>query len=311
MRISPYYASLINASDSENDPIFKQCVPDEEELVDHFGFQDDGLDEDHDSPVPRLIHKYPDRALLLTTRRCSTNCRFCFRKRHWRNDAMRDDLSDEELRPVAAYLRDHPEIREVIVSGGDPLMLSDERLRIILDAMAAIPSIDVIRVGTRIPVTQPNRVNEELADMFAEYDALWVLAHFNHPNELTEEAKRACALFIDRGVPMLNQNVLLKGVNDDAKTLIELYRGLIKWRIKPLYLFHADPVRGTTHFATGAEKGLAIVSEFRGRLSSIATPFFVVDLPEGGGKAPLLPQYRKDGRYQTMQGGWVKHPGAG
>ncbi|MFA7230549.1 MAG: KamA family radical SAM protein [Victivallaceae bacterium] len=301
VQLTQYYLSLIDPECAENDPIWRQCLPSEAELDDDASSADP-LAEEEQMPVPRLIHRFLDRTVLLATGRCAVRCRFCFRKRTWTNGAELADISTNELESICNYLRINPQIREVLVSGGDPLMLSFEKLKAILDALTAIESIDIIRIGSRVPVTMPQRITPELVAMLAEYPGLWLMTHFNHPREVTAESGKSCRAFIQAGVPVLNQTVLLAGVNDQPEILEELFRKLIKIKVKPHYLFHVDPVRGVRHFATGIEKGLEILRAFRPRLSSLAVPTFAIDLPEGGGKVALQPDYLKENGYPSICG---------
>lgn len=295
-----YYLKLIDVDNLANDPIAKQVLPDLRELDDgESSF--DPLSEVEQSPVSGLIHRFVDRAVLLATGRCAVRCRFCFRKRTW-TDGLEElpDLDDVGLAKISAYLRVHPEIREVLISGGDPLMLPFERLKKIITEISSIPSIDTLRVGSRMPVVWPQRVDSDIADFLGSIPGLWFATHFNHPQEVTAEATEACSRLIKAGVPIINQTVLLKGINDDAFILEDLFRKLIKIRVKPHYLFHVDPVRGVRHFATGIECGLDILRKFRSRLSSLAVPTFAIDLPEGGGKVALQPQYGFQNEFQDI-----------
>lgn len=299
--VSDYYLKLIDTDETaiENDPIWRQCMPSADELKDESSAFDP-LAEEKQMPVPRLIHRYPDRVVLLTTGRCATRCRFCFRKRTWTDGKELSDISQTELAEVCAYLRSRPEISEVLISGGDPLMLSIGNLRYILDKLSSIESVSILRLGSRVPVTMPALINTETIKMLASYPGLWLMTHFNHPRELTEESIGLCRKFIKSGIPVLNQTVLLKGVNDDAGILEKLFRQLIAMKVKPHYLYHVDPVRGVRHFATGINKGLEILKEFRSKLSSLAVPTFAIDLPEGGGKVALQPQYSRDNKYPSV-----------
>jgi lysine 2,3-aminomutase len=302
--VSDYYLNLIDTNEKniENDPVWRQCMPSADELKDENS-DPDPLAEETQMPVPRLIHRYPDRAVLLTTGRCATRCRFCFRKRTWADGNELTDISKAELAEVCAYLRATPAISEVLISGGDPLMLTCENLRFILDELSSIESISILRLGSRVPVTLPGLVSTETIKILASYPGLWLMTHFNHPRELTEESIRLCQKFIKSGIPILNQTVLLKGVNDDAGILEKLFRQLIAVKVKPHYLYHVDPVRGVRHFATGINKGLEILEEFRSKLSSLAVPTFAIDLPEGGGKVALQPQYCRDNKYPSVVDG--------
>ena len=305
--ITPYYASLIDKDNIPKGPVYRQAFPDAREIED-ISFSDiDPLAEEAQMPVPHLIHRYKDRAVLLTSSRCAVHCRFCLRKRAWKNGTAPFSLTDEELAKVADYLSKHPEINEVLVSGGDPLMLENRVLEKIVLRISQVPSVDIIRVGTRVPVVLPMRVDEELAGIFSKVSGLWVATHFNHPVELTEDALEACGKFIRAGVPVVNQTVLLKGVNDDLEILVELFHRLAAARIKPHYLFHIDPVAGNAHFSTGINRGLELIRGFRNRLSSLETPQFAFDLPGGGGKVPLLPDYENNGRYEGLDGSFIEY----
>jgi lysine 2,3-aminomutase len=309
VQITPYYLNLIDRSDPAGDPVWKQCMPDPGELLDP-GASLDPLAEEAQMPIFRVIHRFADRIVLLSTGRCAVKCRFCFRKRTWRAGAELPDINNPELEAACRYLKDNPQIREVLVSGGDPLMLSASRLHEILAKLVSTGTISVIRIGSRIPVTWPGRVDNELVSMLSGFDGLWLMTHFNHPSEVTPESAAACKKFIKAGIPVLNQTVLLRGVNDDAAILEKLFRKLVRIQVKPHYLFHVDPVRGVRHFATGIEKGLEILREFRPRLSSLAVPAFAIDLPEGGGKVALQPDYRRGGGFISINGDKVvKYPG--
>lgn len=297
--VNEYYLGLIDPADWKNDPIARQALPDVAELADRSS-SFDPLAEEEQMPVPRLIHRFEDRVVLLATGRCAMRCRFCFRKREWADGAELADISESELAAAAHYLAGHPEIHEVLISGGDPLMLPFPRLKQLVETIAALPSIEVIRIGSRMPVVWPERVTAEIAAFFGEVPGLWFATHFNHPREVTSEAAAACGRLIRAGVPVVNQSVLLRGVNDDPVVLEELFRRLIAIRVKPHYLFHVDPVQAVRHFATGVERGLEILRYFRPRLSSLAVPTFAIDLPEGGGKVALQPQYGCNGEYYDI-----------
>ena len=276
--VNEYYLGLIDPADWKNDPIARQALPDVAELADRSS-SFDPLAEEEQMPVPRLIHRFEDRVVLLATGRCAMRCRFCFRKREWADGAELADITGSELAAAAHYLAGHPEIHEVLISGGDPLMLPFPRLKQLVETIAALPSIEVIRIGSRMPVVWPERVTAEIAAFFGEVPGLWFATHFNHPREVTSEAAAACGRLIRAGVPVVNQSVLLRGVNDDPVVLEELFRRLIAIRVKPHYLFHVDPVQAVRHFATGVERGLEILRYFRPRLSSLAVPTVAIDLP--------------------------------
>ncbi|MBN1868441.1 KamA family radical SAM protein [Candidatus Sumerlaeota bacterium] len=288
LAITPYYASLIRSFD-ESDPAFLMAVPQSQELIDPPFLKDDPLEEDHDTPVPGLVHRYPDRALVIATTTCAMYCRHCTRKRV--AGVRESSLPAQRLARIAAYLRAHPEIHDVIVSGGDPFTLSTDALERILIALRSVPSVEVIRIGTRTPVTLPMRVTADLAAMLRKYLPIWVNTHFNHPNEITPDSAQACARLADAGIPLGNQSVLLRGVNDDPEIMERLCRGLIRMRVRPYYLFQCDLVRGVEHFRTPMSRGIEIMEYMRGRVSGLAIPTFVVDSPHGGGKLPVLPNY--------------------
>lgn len=296
--ISEYYLRLIDKKNILQDPLFIQTFPSIQETSTAYQILTDDPQCERDFvPVPKLVHRYKDRALILTTNRCSTLCRFCFRKRYWKSGSQKKDISTKELNRILSYLKETKSIEEVIISGGDPLMLSDAKLKFILDSLYSIPHIKTIRLASRTPVTFPERITDKLVKLISKYENLWFVTHFNHPNELTLESLSACRKIISAGIPILNQTVLLKGVNDSPKILRKLLRELTANRIKPYYLFHVDPVKGVTHFATGIEKGLEIMHYFRKNLSTLATPQFAIDLPEGGGKVSLQVSYSADNKH--------------
>jgi len=291
LAIPPYYFSLIHADDP-NDPIRLQSVTSPLEMQTESGYElEDPLEEEQDSPVPGLTHRYPDRVLLITTHVCTMYCRFCTRKRATMVRGGWDAVShDDEL--MIEYVRSHPEIRDVIVSGGDPLTLPTPKLRFFLQSLAAIDHVDVIRVGTRVPVTLPQRLyDRRLIKLLASAGKVWIQTHFNHPREITPEAARVCNDLLRAGMPVNNHTVLLKGVNDSLETMRQLMRGLLRIKVRPYYLFHCDPVIGAGHFRTSVWKGLEIMEGLRGHLSGLGVPTYVVDSPHGGGKIPLMPNY--------------------
>lgn len=289
--IPPYYFSLIDPDDP-NDPIRLQAVPSPLEQDNPSGYElEDPLEEDKDMPVPGLTHRYPDRALLVTTHVCTMYCRFCTRKRATMVRGGWDAVSRNDERMVE-YVRDHPEIRDVIVSGGDPLTLPVTKLKFFLDGLAAIPHVDVIRIGTRVPVTLPQKLfDHSLIELLASAEKVWIQTHFNHPREITPEAARACKNLLRAGMPINNHSVLLKGVNDSLETMRNLLRALLRIKVRPYYLFHCDPVIGAGHFRTSVWKGLEIMEGLRGHMSGLGIPTYVVDSPHGGGKIPLMPNY--------------------
>jgi lysine 2,3-aminomutase len=283
-RINPYYLSLIRYP---GDPIWLQCVPDETELND-IDAPEDPLGEDSMSPVPNITHRYPDRVLFLTTSQCGMYCRFCTRKRKVGDSSK---ISMRGLEAAFKYIEEHKEIRDVILSGGDPLMLTDAMLEKILQRLRQIPHVEIIRLGTRMPVVLPHRITPKLVRMLKKYHPIYVNTHFNHPWEITPESKRACELLADAGIPIGNQTVLMKGVNDDPEVIKELFRKLLLMRVRPYYLYQADLTKGANHFRTPIKVGLEIMDKLRGHTSGLAVPYYVIDAPGGGGKIPLLPQY--------------------
>ncbi|MBN2206477.1 MAG: KamA family radical SAM protein [Candidatus Aminicenantes bacterium] len=284
IQITPYYASLIKR---KGDPIWRQIVPDPAELDTESGAMDP-LAEDEDSPVPSIVHRYPDRCLFLVSHMCASYCRFCTRKRKVGDSSK---IHPRHIEEGIDYIGAHPEIRDVIVSGGDPLMLSDWRLESILSKLRAIPHVEILRIGTRIPCVLPQRVTPELAAMFKKYHPLFINVHFNHPDEITEESGRALGLLADAGIPLGNQTVLLKGVNDDPETMKRLMQKLLTVRVRPYYIYQADYVQGSEHLRTSVGKGLEVLQGLRGWTSGLAVPYFVIDAPGGGGKIPLIPNY--------------------
>jgi len=288
LAITPYYAAQIRTLDAR-DPVFSMAVPQIHELFDPPFLVDDPLEEDHDMPVPGLVHRYPDRALLIATTTCAMYCRHCTRKRAAGH--RESSITEARLKQVTAYLASHPEISDVIVSGGDPFTMATEVLDRILTALRSVPTVEIIRIGTRTIVTLPMRVTEELIAMLKRHQPVYVNTHFNHPNEITPESAEACGRLVDAGIPMGNQSVLLRGVNDDPSLIERLCRRLVRMRVRPYYLFQCDLVRGVEHFRTPLARGIQIMEYLSGRLSGLAIPSFVVDAPHGGGKIPVLPAY--------------------
>jgi len=286
--ITPYYLGLCDPVDPAC-PIRRQCVPDAREAVEVPGDLADPLGEVAHEVAPGLVQRYPDRVLLLATDRCAVYCRFCTRSRIV--GAGHGAVSLDALEPALAYIRAHSEIHDVIVSGGDPLAMATPRIERVVAAVRAIPHVDTIRLATRVPVTLPMRITGELLRALRPHHPLWVMTHFNHPKELTPQSIAACTRLANAGFPVMNQTVLLRGVNDDAATLEALFRGLVRARVRPYYLLQADPVRGSAHLRTPLARGLAIMDRLQGRLSGIALPKFIVDTPGGKGKVPILPDY--------------------
>jgi lysine 2,3-aminomutase len=313
MAITPYYASLIQRADM-SDPVFQMAVPQMDELHSPPCLAPDPLQEDRHTPVPGLLHRYPDRALVLATTQCAAYCRHCTRKRV--AGASEQAITADKLKTIADYLRSHPGIREVIVSGGDPLTLPDNVLTGIMDTIKAIPNIEVIRIGTRVPVVIPQRITADLTALLRRYHPVWINTHFNHPREVTPDAAAACARLADAGIPLGNQTVLLRGVNDSPDTIEDLCRRLIRIRVRPYYLFQCDLVKGIEHFRTPLRRGVEIMEHLRGRISGYAIPTFVVDTPSGAGKVPVLPDYvvSSNGRetvFRTPDGGCAAYPEPG
>ena len=310
MAITPYYASLIDPNDP-NDPIRMQAVPSGRELEECPDDMADPLGEIGDSPVPHVVHRYPDRVLLLVTYQCAMYCRHCTRRR-----AVGEEdrvIPERALARALDYIRSHGEIRDVLVSGGDPLTMATDRLERILSAIRAIPHVEVIRIGTRVPVVLPMRVTPELTDMLRKYHPVWINTHFNHPKEITPEARLACELLVDAGIPLGNQSVLLKGVNDSAEIMKELLLKLVKMRVRPYYLYQCDLSRGIAHFRTRVETGVDILHALTGRISGYALPRYVIDAPGGGGKIPVQYEYvmKKDDEevlLENFQGKVFRYP---
>ncbi len=278
--ISRYYHSLALDAGS---PILRQVLPDPEEIsASNERMAEDPVGEDLYSPVTNLTHRYPDRVLFLISDKCPIYCRFCTRKRKVGRSLT---VTDATVRDGIDYIKKHPGIRDVLLSGGDPLMLDEERLNKIITGIRDIQHVQIIRIGTRVPAAVPERVSSGLATLLSGFSPLYIHTHFNHPAEITADSRMACRLLADAGIPLGNQTVLLRGINDDADTLEKLFRELLLNRVRPYYLFQTDAVRGTRHFSTPLMKGVRIINELRQRTSPMALPAFVVDLPDGGGKA--------------------------
>jgi lysine 2,3-aminomutase len=286
--VTPYYLSLINPED-RNDPIRKQAIPCFEEITQADMGEEDPLEEKRDSVVPGLVHRYPDRVLMVLTDICPMFCRHCTRKREWQNGGW--VRKEEEIEPMLNYIRGNTKVRDVIISGGDVLTLSTDRLERVLYKLRKIEHLEMIRIGSRYPVVLPQRIDSDLCDMLSKYGPIWFNTHFNHPNEVTPEAARACDMILRAGVPVNNQTVLLRGINDTVETQLKLSHSLLKAKVRPYYLFQCDEVQGTEHLRTPVESGLKIIEGMRGHTSGLAVPNFVIDLPSGGGKVSLQPDY--------------------
>jgi len=285
--VTPYYLSLIPADDPCH-PLRRAVIPTVHEFITGPGEGDDPLGEEAQSPVPGLIHRYPDRVLFLVHDFCSTYCRYCTRSRVVGHGAVRPERSRFER--MLAYIRSNPSIRDVILSGGDPLLLSDDRIEWLLSQLRLIPHVEVIRIGTKIPAVLPQRVTKRLINIVKRHHPVWMSLHFMHPEECTSESQKACNMLADGGIPLGSQTVLLKGINDEVETMKRLMQNLMKMRVRPYYLYQCDPISGSAHFRTPVEKGLEIIRGLRGHTSGYAVPTYVIDAPGGGGKIPLLPE---------------------
>ena len=288
MAITPYYLSLIDPDDPY-DPIRRQAIPTAAELHKAEADLEDPLHEDADSPAPGLTHRYPDRVLLLITDQCAMYCRHCTRRRFaGQKDA---GLPVDQVDLAIEYIAAHPEVRDVLLSGGDALLMSDERLEYIIKKLRAIPHVEIVRIGSRTPVVCPQRITPELCAMLKKYHPIWLNTHFNHPNEVTAESAAACARMADAGIPLGNQSVLLAGVNDCVHVMKKLVHELVKMRVRPYYIYQCDLSMGLEHFRTPVSKGIEIIEALRGHTSGFCVPTFVVDAPGGGGKTPVMPDY--------------------
>lgn len=288
MAITPYYASMINTKDA-NCPIRKQCIPSIQELDIRSCDMEDPLSEDRSSPVPNIVHRYPDRVLFLLTKKCSTYCRHCTRRRMVGEEDF--SISRKNLDMALKYIAGNPQIRDVLLSGGDPFILEDQFLEEIIARVRAIPHVEIIRIGTRTPVVMPMRITSQLLDTLKKYHPIWINTHFNHPDEITEASAKACEKIVDAGIPLGNQSVLLRGVNDDVETLKKLFLKLVQIRVRPYYLYQCDVAKGLNHFRTPVQEGIEIMRNLRGYISGYAVPTFVIDAPMGGGKIPINPEY--------------------
>ncbi len=288
MAITPYYLSLIDTEDPF-DPVRKQSIPTINELYISPDDLQDPLHEDSDSPVPGLTHRYPDRVLFLITDMCAMYCRHCTRRRFagHKDAALPLELIDKAI----DYIARTPQVRDVLLSGGDALLMSNDKLEYILKKLRDIPHVEIIRIGTRTPVVMPQRITDDLVNMLKKYHPVWVNTHFNHPNEITPESTEACARLADAGIPLGNQSVLLRGINDCSHVMKKLVTGLVKIRVRPYYIYICDQSMGISHFRTPVSKGIEIIENLRGHVSGYAVPTFVVDAPGGGGKIPVMPTY--------------------
>ena len=288
MAITPYYLSLIDTEDPF-DPVRKQSIPTINELYISPDDLQDPLHEDSDSPVPGLTHRYPDRVLFLITDMCAMYCRHCTRRRFaGQRDAA---LPTERIDKAIDYIARTPQVRDVLLSGGDALLMSNDKLEYILKKLRDIPHVEIIRIGTRTPVVMPQRITDDLVNMIKKYHPVWVNTHFNHPNEITPESTEACGRLADAGIPLGNQSVLLRGINDCSHVMKKLVTGLVKIRVRPYYIYICDQSMGISHFRTPVSKGIEIIENLRGHVSGYAVPTFVVDAPGGGGKIPIMPTY--------------------
>ena len=311
LAITPYYASLMDPDDPGN-PVRRAVVPVCAEYRRGGAESDDPLHEDRDSPVPGIVHRYPDRALFLVTDYCSTYCRYCTRSRMVGDRSTRRfDIRQWER--ALEYIENTPAIRDVLLSGGDPLTLSNDRLEWLVSRLRRISHVEFIRIGTKAPVVLPQRISPALTRMLRRYHPLWISIHFTHPNELTPEVAQACTRLADAGIPLGSQTVLLSGINDEVETMKRLVHGLLKIRVKPYYLYQCDPIPGSSHFRTPVAKGLEIIQGLRGHTTGYAVPNYVIDAPGGGGKIPLLPEFvvGRDGDdllLRNYEGGVYRYP---
>ncbi|MDO4710691.1 MAG: lysine 2,3-aminomutase [Peptostreptococcaceae bacterium] len=288
MAITPYYLSIIDPND-KNDPVRLQAIPTACEVNRAPEDEEDPLHEDVDSPTPGLTHRYPDRALVLVTDQCSMYCRHCTRRRFaGQNDSA---VPMENIKKAIEYIRNTPQVRDVLLSGGDALLMSDDRLEAIIKELREIPHVEIIRIGTRTPVVLPQRITDDLVNMLKKYHPIWLNTHFNHSNEINEETSAACERMANAGIPLGNQSVLLRGVNDCPHVMLKLVNDLVKIRVRPYYIYQCDLSLGLSHFRTSVSKGIEIIEALRGHTSGYCVPTFVVDAPGGGGKTPVMPNY--------------------
>ena len=286
--VTPYYASLIDQHDSEQ-PLRRTVIPVSQEFILNKGESEDPLNEESCCKAPGLFHRYPDRVLFLATNVCSVNCRYCTRSRVVGNGEANFSRSDWDK--SLKYINAHPEVRDVLISGGDPLTLPENSLEYLLIRLRAIPHVEIIRIGTKIPMVLPQRITNSLVNMLRKHHPLWISIHCTHPDEITPEASEACRRLADAGIPLGSQTVLLKGVNDQVDTLTRLFQKLMQIRVKPYYLYQCDPIAGSEHFRTTVRKGIELIRGIRGFTSGYAVPHYVIDAPGGGGKIPICPDY--------------------
>ncbi len=288
MAITPYFLSLMDPQDPKC-PIRMQVVPTVHELEFDQSDLEDPLSEEADSPVPGLVHRYPDRVLMVVTDQCPAYCRFCTRRRLVSRG--RETVSLHKMKGMIEYVRQHHEVRDALISGGDGLFVSEQALEYLLRGLRSIPHLEIIRIGTRVPVYLPQRITPQLVEMLRRYHPLWINIHVNHPQEITPEMARACGMLADAGIPLGSQTVLLAGINDCPNVVKRLVQGLLKIRVRPYYMYQCDLSQGLGHFHTPVSKGIEILEHLRGHTSGLAVPNFVIDAPGGGGKVPLMPQY--------------------
>jgi len=286
--VTPYYMSLLSVDDPL-DPLRRCVIPTVHEQILSPGEADDPLGEDAQSPVPGLVHRYPDRVLFLLSDFCSTYCRYCTRSRVVGQGSLTPQR--DRLEAALAYIQRTPAVRDVLLSGGDPLTMGEEKLEWVLRALRSIPHVEIVRIGTKVPAVLPQRITPALVRMLRRYHPLWISVHFTHPDECTPESAKACAMLADAGIPLGSQTVLLRGINDQVETMTELVHHLLKMRVRPYYLYQCDPISGSAHFRTSVDKGLEIIRGLRGFTSGYAVPTYVIDAPGGGGKIPLMPDY--------------------
>ena len=309
--ITPYYAAQIDPDD-RNEPIRRTMIPLPGELVQGYGEAEDPLGEDGDSPVPGLVHRYPDRVLFLVTNFCATYCRYCTRARVVGHTGE-CHFNQAQFQTAIDYVASHPEIRDVLISGGDPLTMRDSRLEWLLSRLRAIPHVEILRIGTKVPAVLPMRITPELTSMLRRFHPLWMSIHFQHPDEVTPEVAEACGRLADAGIPLGSQTVLLRGVNDDVAVMRRLVHSLLRIRVRPYYLYQCDPISGSEHLRTPVAKGIEIVAGLRGHTTGYGAPTFVVDAPGGGGKIALAPdtvvgREGKDLLLRNYAGGISRYP---